>query len=213
MYRLHSCTWWPGHFTGGLYFVISSNLVLIPLLCRYHCPSRASEETWVGQLASSLQNLYIVEWKSVPWSCKFSYNHFSSVPLSCILCVIQVWRPKSLLNISIRNQIRNSLTCWEPIYLARVCTQITTSFPLLPYVKHLPFPFGRLAVLLFQYCWTTGRSLLPSRSCHKAVNQKKCWNLKWDYLTPGLPGRFYSNETWRSRIWGSWPHTGAQGHK
>lgn len=56
---------WPLYW--GLYFVISSNLVLIPLLCRYHCPSRANEETWVGQLASSsLQNLYIVEWKSVP---------------------------------------------------------------------------------------------------------------------------------------------------
>lgn len=62
---------WPLYW--GLYFVISSNLVLIPLLCRYHCPSMASEETWVGQLASSsLQNLYIGEWKFVPWSYKFS---------------------------------------------------------------------------------------------------------------------------------------------
>ena len=97
--------------------------------------------------------------------------------------------------------------CREPIYLAWVCTQITTSFALLPYVKHLPFPFGGLAVLLFLYCWTTARSLLPSWSCQKAVNQKKCWNLVWDYLITGLPGRFYSNETWRSMIWGSWPHT------
>lgn len=96
----------------GLYFVISSNLVLIPLLCRYHCPSVANEETWVGQLASSSsQNLYIGEWKFVPWSYKFSSNCFSIMPLSCILCVVQAWRPESLLNVSIWNQIRNSLMC------------------------------------------------------------------------------------------------------
>lgn len=55
---------WPLYW--GLYFVISSNLVLIPLLCRYHYPSMASEETWVGQLASGSQKLYIGEWKFVP---------------------------------------------------------------------------------------------------------------------------------------------------
>ena len=57
------------------------------------------------------------------------------------------------------------------------------------------------------YCWTTGRSLLPSWSCQKAVNQKKCWNLVCDYLISGLHGCFYSNETWKSMIWGSRPHT------